>query len=300
LAARDGERKVDRRGRPLKSKANGSRTTTTTTTTTTKRDPNTTRPSGRAATAASAAPEIRSTKNGTTTRKPKLGPEERAKKEAIYGAPQKDYSKKKADGGVNFGEAFNYYRNEKKQKTFTWDGKKYNTKLLEEAEADKKKASTAKASTAKAANGKTSTKETSATKKSAGKKGLDRFRSRKRAGGGMMKKKGFSQGGSATEEPSEESIGAKRHAKRVEAKMAEIERIRKNNKKKVPSKKRPIDKSLKAKERRKRSMNRGGMMTKKGYAKGGMTKKGYAKGGSVRGKPRGVGAALRGYGKALK
>jgi hypothetical protein len=44
----------------------------------------------------------------------------------------------------------------------------------------------------------------------------------------------------------------------------------------------------------------GGMMSKKGYAKGGMTKKGYAKGGSVRGKPRGVGAAVRGYGKALK
>lgn len=42
-----------------------------------------------------------------------------------------------------------------------------------------------------------------------------------------------------------------------------------------------------------------GGMSKKGYAKGGMTKKGYAKGGSVRGKPRGVGAAVRGYGKAL-
>ena len=40
-----------------------------------------------------------------------------------------------------------------------------------------------------------------------------------------------------------------------------------------------------------------------GYANGGaaMKKKGYSKGGSVRrGKPRGVGAALRGYGKALK
>ncbi len=43
-----------------------------------------------------------------------------------------------------------------------------------------------------------------------------------------------------------------------------------------------------------------GGMAKKGYAKGGMAKKGYSKGGAVRGKPRGVGAALRGYGKALK
>ena len=49
-----------------------------------------------------------------------------------------------------------------------------------------------------------------------------------------------------------------------------------------------------------------GGMTKKGMAKGGaMTKKGMAKGGPVKKKavsrkPRGVGAALRGYGKAMK
>ena len=46
------------------------------------------------------------------------------------------------------------------------------------------------------------------------------------------------------------------------------------------------------------------MMKKKGYAKGGgmMKKKGYSKGGAVKkkSKPRGVGAALRGYGKAMK
>ena len=35
--------------------------------------------------------------------------------------------------------------------------------------------------------------------------------------------------------------------------------------------------------------------------KGGMAKKGYSKGGVARkGKPRGVGAALRGYGKAMR
>ena len=50
-----------------------------------------------------------------------------------------------------------------------------------------------------------------------------------------------------------------------------------------------------------------GGMTKKGMAKGGaMTKKGLAKGGAttkkkaVSRKPRGVGAALRGYGKAMR
>ena len=53
-----------------------------------------------------------------------------------------------------------------------------------------------------------------------------------------------------------------------------------------------------------------GGMAKKGYAKGGMTKKGYANGGAVRSKmaskggasrkPRGVGVAMRGYGKAMR
>ena len=60
--------------------------------------------------------------------------------------------------------------------------------------------------------------------------------------------------------------------------------------------------------RRPGGMQAGGMAKKgpKGYAKGGaMTKKGMAKGGPVKKKavsrkPRGVGAALRGYGKAMK
>ena len=53
----------------------------------------------------------------------------------------------------------------------------------------------------------------------------------------------------------------------------------------------------------KKGYAKGGMsMKKKGYASGGMMKKkGYSKGGSVRrGKPRGVGAATRGYGRAMK
>ncbi len=54
-----------------------------------------------------------------------------------------------------------------------------------------------------------------------------------------------------------------------------------------------------------KGMAKGGAMKKKGYAMGGMTKKGMAKGGPVKKKavsrkPRGVGAALRGYGKAMK
>tara|TARA_A100001391_G_scaffold197008_1_gene176477 strand:- start:1828 stop:1992 length:165 start_codon:yes stop_codon:yes gene_type:complete len=43
-------------------------------------------------------------------------------------------------------------------------------------------------------------------------------------------------------------------------------------------------------------------LTARLMSKGGMTKKGYKSGGLVNGKrkPRGVGAALRGHGKALK
>jgi len=46
----------------------------------------------------------------------------------------------------------------------------------------------------------------------------------------------------------------------------------------------------------------GCMMQKKGFANGGaaMKKKGYSKGGAVSRKPRGVGAAKRGYGKAMR
>ena len=56
---------------------------------------------------------------------------------------------------------------------------------------------------------------------------------------------------------------------------------------------------VRASEKRMERMKNGGM-AKKGYAKGGMAKKGYSKGGAVSRKPRGVGVALRGYGKALK
>jgi len=57
---------------------------------------------------------------------------------------------------------------------------------------------------------------------------------------------------------------------------------------------------------RSKGMAKGGAMKKKGYAMGGpVKKKGMAKGGSakkkaVSRKPRGVGAALRGYGKAMR
>ena len=100
--------------------------------------------------------------------------------------------------------------------------------------------------------------------------------------GGAMKKKGMSKGGAAKKFPDLTGDG--------KVTQADILKGRGVIKKK------------------------GGGMAKKGYAKGGMAKKGYAKGGPVRSKmsakggkrggasrkPRGVGVALRGYGKALK
>ena len=190
LASDDSEstrRRVDRRGRPLKSQTNGKNEAAT-----------------------EKSDNKRQTRRGMRSAPATTTPATKAK----------NYNVGVSKGGVSFNESFKYHK-DKGQKTFTWNGKKYTTEVKGGG-----KTGTGTTGTGKTANGKTSTKETSASKKSAGRKGLDRFRSRKRAGGGMM--------------------------------------------------------------------------AKKGYAKGGMTKKGYAKGGSVRGKPRGVGAAVRGYGKALK
>jgi len=100
--------------------------------------------------------------------------------------------------------------------------------------------------------------------------------------GGAMKKKGMSKGGAAKKFPDLTGDG--------KVTQADILKGRGVTKKK------------------------GGGMAKKGYAKGGMAKKGYAKGGPVRSKmsakggkrggasrkPRGVGAAKRGFGKAMR
>ena len=100
--------------------------------------------------------------------------------------------------------------------------------------------------------------------------------------GGAMKKKGMSKGGAAKKFPDLTGDG--------KVTQADILKGRGVTKKK------------------------GGGMAKKGYAKGGMAKKGYAKGGPVRSKmsakggkrggasrkPRGVGIAKRGFGKAMR
>jgi len=72
----------------------------------------------------------------------------------------------------------------------------------------------------------------------------------------------------------------------------------------IPKEKRSFPEFSKGGAAKKKGYAKGGM-TKKGYANGGMAKKGYANGGAAkktasRGKARGVGAATRGYGKAMK
>ena len=211
--------------------------------------------------------------NGTTTGGSTTTPATKAK----------NYNVGVSKGGVPFAESFKYHR-DKGQKTFTWNGKRYTTDLK-----DKVKTGTGTTGTEKAEDKKKKKRrgflsglfKKSTDRKTAG----ERFRDKK-AGGGMMKKKGFSQGGLSEKEPTvkkKKATGTKKGGKVTKTGLLA------RDKKEV----------MRKGGMTKKGYAKGGM-TKKGYAKGGMTKKGYAKGGSVRGKPRGVGAALRGYGKALK
>ena len=141
--------------------------------------------------------------------------------------------------------------------------------------------------------------------------------------GGMMKKKGYANGG---------DVGSLDGLSEKELKQMILRLKKESLKPKVkPKKTSPPKRSINLPQE-KRSMNipeeeersfnfsKGGAAKKKGYAKGGMTKKGYANGGMAkkgyanggsakkttakktasRGKARGVGAATRGYGKAMK
>jgi len=191
-------------------------------------------------------------------------------------------------GGVSFKDAFRHFRN-KGAKTFTWNGKKYTTELAKKAGGGMMK--TKGMSKGGAMKKKGMSKGGAMKKKGMAmggamkKKGMAMGGAMKKKGmamGGAMKKKGMSKGGAAKKFPDLTGDG--------KVTQADILKGRGVTKKK------------------------GGGMAKKGYAKGGMAKKGYAKGGPVRSKmsakggkrggasrkPRGVGVALRGYGKALK
>jgi len=189
------------------------------------------------------------------------GPNEKNKK-----APKK-YNVGVSKGGVPFKEAFKYNRGEGK-KTFTWNGKKYTTELA--SEKSKKDA-----------------------KKPAAKKKVGAIRRALFGRDGKM-------GG-----PGKGLFDNK--VTRAFTKRDELNDLRAEVAKKKP-------KEVKnGGMMRSKGMSRGGAMKKKGYAMGGaaMKKKGYSKGGvamkskggskgGASRKPRGVGVAMRGYGKAMK
>ena len=179
----------------------------------------------------------------------------------------KKYNVGVSKGGVPFKEAFKYNRGEGK-KTFTWNGKKYTTELA--SEKSKKDA-----------------------KKPAAKKKVGGIR---RALFGRDGKMGGEGKGLFDNKLT-----------RAFTKRDELNDLRAEVAKKKPKEVRNGGMM------RSKGMSKGGAMKKKGYAMGGaaMKKKGYAKGGvamkskggskgGASRKPRGVGVAMRGYGKAMK
>jgi len=144
--------------------------------------------------------------------------------------------------------------------------------------------------------------------------------------GGMMKKKGYADGGDVGKKASLDGLSEK-ELKQMILRLKKESLKPKVKPKKTSPPKRSINlpqekRSMNIPEEEERSFNfsKGGAAKKKGYAKGGMTKKGYANGGMAkkgyanggsakkttakktasRGKARGVGAATRGYGRAMK
>ena len=79
-----------------------------------------------------------------------------------------------------------------------------------------------------------------------------------------------------------------------------IKQFKKRFKKPKPPAQKPPAQEPPAQKPPVQNKKKGGMMKKKGYAKGGMAKKTPAKKASVRRKVRGVGAATRGFGRAMK
>ena len=211
-------------------------------------------------------------------------------------------------GGVPFKTAFKHYR-DKGNKTFTWNGKKYTTKLDTETKPKGKTGSDdskPKKKGFRPFGGAIRRALLGKDEKFGGDKGAIDFIRRKKkpknkAGGGMMKSKMSSKGG---------KMGGKMvrgYKDGDEVRKAGSVGVGKNSKKDKPGSRqggKPVPKDNKGlaklpkNVRNKMGYMKGGGMAKKGYSKGGAAMK--SKGGTKRGKPRGVGAALRGYGKAMR
>ena len=239
-------------------------------------------------------------------------------------------------GGVSFKEAFRHFRN-KGAKTFTWNGKKYTTELAKKMGGGMMKSKMA--SKGGARGGKKMMMpggmKGGGMASKGGARGGKKFPDM--TGDGRVTQKdilkargvpGFSKGDLVINMVRELSKLGRRAFEKEYGKAALNKAIKDTNKasgltptkaKKTPTQKKLAEadrraeetkytrqtpaakkqRQVRASEKRMERM-KGGGMAKKGYAKGGMAKKGYSKGGAVSRKPRGVGAALRGYGKALK
>lgn len=247
-----------------------------------------------------------------------LDPNKAEKKESPNKAEKKESPKKYnvgvSKGGVPFKEAFKHHRG-KGAKTFTWNGKKYTTEL----DTEKAKRTAAKKPDAKKPD----------------KRGLIFGKDAKvRPFGGAIarvllgkdEKFGGDRGaidflpGKSRPERKKKATGspasgANRRPKPAEKAMGGMMKSKMASKGGAKGGRRPGGMQAGGMMKSK-GMAKGGAMKKKGYAMGGMTKKGMAKGGAmtkkgmakggpvkkkaVSRKPRGVGAALRGYGKAMK
>ena len=246
---------------------------------------------------------------------------------------EKDYTKGVSQGGVPFKEAFAKARKDGK-KTFEWNDKKYTTELASEKKSSSKPSSSSSSSSTKKKRGILFGKDAKfrpfggvlarallgEDEKFGGDRGaIDFIRPKKKNMGGMMKKKGYSKGGtvrpttgpnrrggvqagsssssSSTLSQAQQNMlrSAQQHAANTGQNPAELQRLTAQYGDLNAAKSKDMSE---AKKRMRQSGRRGGMPKMQGG--GMMAKKGYAKGGAVRKKARGVGAATRGFGKAMR
>ena len=217
---------------------------------------------------------------------------------------EKDYTKGVSRGGVPFKEAFAKARKDGK-KTFTWNDKKYTTEL-----ASEKKKTSSKSSSKSSSSSSTKKKRgllfgkdakirpfggaiaralLGEDEKFGGDRGaIDFIRPKKKSNGGEMKKKGYAMGGAAMKSKMASKGGAKKFPDLTgDGKVTQADILKGRGVKQKPP-----------------GMMGGGMMkskmASKGGKMGGKIPPGMKKGGAVRKKARGVGAAKRGFGKAMR
>ena len=238
---------------------------------------------------------------------------------------EKDYTKGVSKGGVPFDEAFAKARKDGKD-SFEWNGKKYTTELASEKKSSSKSSSSSSSSTKKKRGilfgkdakfrpfgGVLARALLGEDEKFGGDRGaIDFIRPKKKNMGGMMKKKGYSKGGSAATESMSMSSRPRAGQSTGQRRARELSKAQQNMLSSVQSASgsqptkviEDLTKqygNIRAQRDRRRARAAAPALPPPGKKEGGMmAKKGYAKGGAARKKARGVGAATRGFGKAMR